>query len=970
MDPALFLTIEGHLEVCPQCQEALERLARDSPQGSARLGRPPEIHGLEIGRELGRGGTGVVYEARQADLDRVVAVKFIGGGPGVGHRERKRWLREARAMAGVEHPNVVPIYQVGEQDGWLYLVLKRVAGGTLNDRLARPLEPEAAARLIEQAARGVEAVHLAGFLHLDLKPSNLLLDGPTAANWPEVTPLIADFGLARLQGGAGWTSLLGGSGSTSGTLMGGGTPQYMAPEQAGSDRNAVGPTADVYGLGSTLYHILTSRPPFLAATVVDTLIQVREREPVSPRALNAAVPRDLETICLKCLEKEPSRRYATAEALADDLLRFQHGQPVLARPVGALARGWRWCRRKPVLAGLSMLLALALIGGLSGIVYQWYQTDAARREAIANAAQAHQFLNELIEATPVTPVFDGYPEPPQTEPLRKAAKHCQEFLQNNPEDIRLRIALTKVYGSLGIRYGQQGQPAKQAAVYGLALDLWESPPPQLRAHPDHRYWLAAVRYWLGGFNIDEEQIAAAYKWFLLSDEIWEQLTEDQPDNREVLKMATLCRHDVKRIVNMEPLTDLCRPLLEALKPQLEQRLQQPPAAAHRVIRKRLALTCLALGDARARMSEPQGARVCWQQAADLYAALEANRQAPATAEEAFLLVLAGEAYSRLATGNPTDAYYVRSVAALERAGQKLAPLCQGSPESIWLYAAVQRVYCLLARCHTRAGRPDRAEQVFQDHLRPLITELEAKRPDPQLAMIAEITLCQLVHALTDAGLRPAAQSVARRAAQFTSDYIASPVHQPEIDYRMGVYAWELTRGLRELGDLPAALQQAEHACNLWASYWRAHPDGYSGGMQLAQAWMEVGKTQQELGRQDDAWKAFQEAASVNRRVLDHLPNVQLHRIYLEHCYDLLLDCGIRRGDWSGSAAVLHEREKLWPRDSGKLRKTALDYSTLADATTRTSKVLTPDVETLRRHLLAESDRCRRAADAPSGLIEK
>ena len=383
--------------------------------------------------------------------------------------------------------------------------------------------------------------HEKGVIHRDLKPANVLLAGTPETPIEDCIAKVADFGLAKKLDTQGDTH--------SGAVLG--TPSYMAPEQAEARSAAVDRRTDVYGLGAILYELLTGRPPFRADTPLQTLKQVVDAEPARPRLLNPSVPRDLETVCLKCLEKEPSRRYATALALADDLERFENGRPVLARPIGSLARGWRWCRRNPIPAGLTALLALVLIGGFSGIFYQWYQADASRREAVANAAQARQVLSELIQSSPVTPLIDYYPQPPSIEPLVKAAERCRELLENNPEDVELRIALTKVYGRLGWRYTQLGDAAEEAAALVRAVQLWESPPPQVAVHPDYRYWLGTTRYWLGNLALDQEEIAQGYQWFLSADEIWEHLAEDQPENLDVLAKATSCRNDLRRISDMQ-----------------------------------------------------------------------------------------------------------------------------------------------------------------------------------------------------------------------------------------------------------------------------------------------------------------------------------------------------------------------------------------------------------------------------------
>ncbi len=467
-------------------------------------------------------------------------------------------------MARLQHPNIVQVYEVGETAGGAFVSLEFVDGQSLAHRLhGTPLPARRAAALVKVLARAMHYAHERGVIHRDLKPANVLLAGTPETPIEDCIAKVADFGLAKKLDTQGDTH--------SGAVLG--TPSYMAPEQAEARSAAVDRRTDVYGLGAILYELLTGRPPFRADTPLQTLKQVVEAEPARPRLLNPSVPRDLETVCLKCLAKEPSRRYATALALADDLERFENGRPVLARPIGSLARGWRWCRRNPIPAGLTALLALVLIGGLSGILYQWHQADAARREAVANAAQARQVLSELIQSSQVTPMIDDFPQPPSIEPLLNAAEHCRELLQNNPEDIELRIALTNVYGRLGTRYFSLGQSAEEATAFVRALQLWESPSPRVAAHPNFRYWLGTTHYWRGGLALRQEETALGYQWLLSADEIWEQLGEEQPDNLDVLTKATGCRYDLKRITDNSSLAEACRPSLEALKAQLEQQFQ-------------------------------------------------------------------------------------------------------------------------------------------------------------------------------------------------------------------------------------------------------------------------------------------------------------------------------------------------------------------------------------------------------------
>jgi serine/threonine protein kinase len=279
-------------------------------------GAPPEQFGdYDLLAEVARGGMGVVYRARQRALNRIVALKMILSGRLASSEDTQRFLTEAEAAAGLQHPNIVQIHEVGEHDGQHFFSMQFIEGRTLAQRLADgPLPSRAAARYVRLVARALHYAHQRGILHRDLKPSNILID---AADEPHVT----DFGLAKRLGDSGQTR--------TGSILG--TPSYMAPEQAGGKIKELSPATDVYGLGALLYELLTGRPPFRAETAMDTVMQVLENDPVPPQLLNPNVDPELETICLKCLEKDPRHRYASAEALADDLQRYLDGDPIEAR---------------------------------------------------------------------------------------------------------------------------------------------------------------------------------------------------------------------------------------------------------------------------------------------------------------------------------------------------------------------------------------------------------------------------------------------------------------------------------------------------------------------------------------------------------------------------------------------------------------------------------------------------------------
>jgi WD40 repeat protein/tRNA A-37 threonylcarbamoyl transferase component Bud32/tetratricopeptide (TPR) repeat protein len=352
----------------------------------------PVLPGYEILGELGHGAMGVVYKARQTGLKRSVALKMILSGDRAAAQELTRFRSEAEAVARLQHPNIVQVHEVGEYDGRPFFSLEYVDGGTLATSLRASLpEPKAAAALVEQLARAVYAVHRCDVVHRDLKPANVLLTA-------DGTPKITDFGLAKkLDEDAGRTH--------PGAIMG--TPSYMAPEQASGGAARATPLADVYALGTILYECLTGRPPFRAATVAQTLRQVVEEEPAAPRQLNRAVPRDLETICLKCLQKEPGKRYRSAEELGEELRRFQERKPILARPVSSTERVAKWVRRNPVLAAWMAAAVLVLAAGTATSTGLWIRaTDAAvqaRRKADdetrARERSEHQLaVNNLLLA--------------------------------------------------------------------------------------------------------------------------------------------------------------------------------------------------------------------------------------------------------------------------------------------------------------------------------------------------------------------------------------------------------------------------------------------------------------------------------------------------------------------------------------------------------------------------------------------
>jgi WD40 repeat protein/serine/threonine protein kinase len=425
-----FPQFAGELKLQFEVHAALTSGGEDAKPDQARKGTAksrPEIDGYELLGELGHGGMGVVYKARQTRLNRIVALKMIRSGRFAGSHELVRFRREAEVVAQLQHPNIVQIHEVGEADGWPYLALEFVDGTSLDRVLAgKPQPVEDAARLVEALARAMHYAHVRGIVHRDLKPANVLLGSmagsrdsaiPAPSASPKTPPVggsnresrkhssnriasalapelakITDFGLAKSlePGPPGATK--------TGDILG--TPSYMAPEQAGGKPEDVSFAADIYSLGAILYELLTGLPPFTAESTVETLLLVQTREPTSPARLRPGLPRDLVTICLTCLHKQPGRRYATALDMADDLRRFLNHEPILARPTGRLERSAKWARRHPAAATLVATIILVATLGLAFVSWQLKQTAAALADARrANAESAAQdYLNRIALA--------------------------------------------------------------------------------------------------------------------------------------------------------------------------------------------------------------------------------------------------------------------------------------------------------------------------------------------------------------------------------------------------------------------------------------------------------------------------------------------------------------------------------------------------------------------------------------------
>jgi WD40 repeat protein/tRNA A-37 threonylcarbamoyl transferase component Bud32 len=424
---------QGRSDSAPLQETVPDRSGDAAPEDRLTSSGSPAGRGKTFGEyelvdEIARGGMGVVYRARQTKLNRIVALKMILAGELASSSDVQRFYTEAEAAASLRHPGIVPIFDIGEVAGQHYFSMGYIDGTSLAAAVREgPVPARDAARFCEQIADAIAYAHQQGIIHRDLKPGNVLLDG---GGQPHVT----DFGLAKI---------VQGDSDLTGTGQVVGTPSYMPPEQASGKSHDVGPTSDVYSLGAILYFLLTARPPFQASNLMETLKQVMEQEPVSPRQLNPGVPPDLETICLKCLEKPQSRRYASARELANELRRFLNDEPILARPVTAPARAWRWCRRNPGISGLLLAIAGSLLCGVGFSTYFAIQADVQLKQAQKNerrATQAQAEAQSAAEKAAASAVQAGR-ERDAAEEAKKKAESLRELARRQVEEAAPRAYL-------------------------------------------------------------------------------------------------------------------------------------------------------------------------------------------------------------------------------------------------------------------------------------------------------------------------------------------------------------------------------------------------------------------------------------------------------------------------------------------------------------------------------------------------
>jgi serine/threonine-protein kinase len=646
-------TVEGQVDLNtslagPASPDANARTVGYSPEGEGKADFVL-IPGYEIVGELGRGGMGVVYKALQTGLNRWVALKMVLAGAHASPEQLLRFKTEAQAVGRLQHPNIVQVYDIGEHEGLPYFSLEFVGGGSLDAKVHRqPQPPDESAHLVETLARAMQYAHDHGIVHRDLKPANILL---TTDGMPKIT----DFGLAKhLEGGES-------SKTRSGTILG--TPSYMAPEQARGETQNIGPLADVYALGAMLYELVTGRPPFEKATLTDTIIAVTKDEPLAPTRLRSEIPSDLETICLKCLQKDQSKRYASAAVLAEDLRRFLAHEPIVARPVPAWERLARWCVRNPRVAGLLGMVAALLVLVTTVSLVAAYRISKeqvrteqqrqiaveraaaeqiARQEADRNAELARKNAEDARKAQDeaskqaqvalgivydvVTTTEDKLSTKADMGPLRKelleiAMKRLDEISRDaatsGKADRTMGVALQR----MGNFYEQMGMTDKKVQVYQRSLDIFNR---LMREQPQEDWckFDAAISYDnLGEIGREiEPDPAKLFSYYTQSLELRKVLVavEHGPNPTPFQRRRALCVSSVK-------LGNLAMEVGDphAARDYGQQALEQVRAATAKDPKKvydRRELTSSALfllGRANSRLGDDAAARKCFAEGVKL-----------------------------------------------------------------------------------------------------------------------------------------------------------------------------------------------------------------------------------------------------------------------------------------------------------------------------------------------------------------
>jgi tetratricopeptide (TPR) repeat protein len=879
---------------------------------------PGSFGNHEILDEIGRGGMGVVYKARHKGLGRIVALKMLLAGSLASGTDLKRFRAEAEAAASLDHPHIVPIYDVGEHDGRPFLAMKFMEGGSLARRSLQSTEvdaptggqppqsslpptprhtPTEAARLVAPLARAIDHAHRRGVLHRDLKPANILLD-------EQGRPHVSDFGLARrLDADAALTQ--------SGAILG--TPAYMAPEQAAGGRGAVTTATDIYGLGTILYELVTGRPPFQGDSM-SVLRQVLDEDPPRPRSLKPNLDRDLETIILKCLHKDPSRRYTSAKALADDLERFLAGRPIHARPTTPVERAWRWVLRSPVAVGLGAALVLCLLVGLGGSVFLWLRAEAAACEARTQRDEARQAREEAeqhrIEAEKharaasqerdeadrhlrlahqvvaefCLHVSQELASVPSLQPLRrtlllKALGYYEQFLKRLGNDPALKRELADTHRNVAQIQWAIGGRDKARAAYEQARKLYEE---LLEVDPDN----VALQRALTGTLIDlaiQQDARSALETSARAVQLFERYLTTSPADLDLRGgYALMLGNRGAQLVRTGRVAEGEECLSRALEKQ-EELLREYPG--NEAFQSELASTLGNVGVMATRRFGERPLALCYFLRADELREKLAQARPNDPRRQADL------AASRQNVGNALWDVGMRNPArqSLQQALDTRRKLAKDHPLVRRYQIDLSLSLTRLGRDHSHEGRREK-ELVCYEEARTIQQKLvEQDQSSPVLRKILAESWFNIGTVHGALNQRPQEGEALQKARQIQEKLVQA---EPDnLDYRL-----DLTRTLNNQG------------INLWLR-----------------------------GENNTALAVLREAITSGRLLLDKAPDVLSHRQALNNPLGNLAEIEWRLGHGTASAEVVRQRIALWPNKPAELGVGAIELAraaTVADGNDR------------------------------------
>jgi tetratricopeptide (TPR) repeat protein len=945
MTPEELAASDAHLRVCADCRTKLDELTATTPAVASILSplqTPPAVlstapPGFELLGILGAGKTATVYRARQTNQGRIVALKMLSVGWPNDAEAQRRFQVEIEATASQNHPNIVQVIEVGTHQGRPFLVMEFCAGGSLADRLRDgPLPPRQAAVLIELLARTLHTVHENGLVHRDLKPANILFDG-------ENRPKVADFGVVKRLDAAGTPTPMG-------SLLG--TPPYLAPEQIDGTTPA-GSHCDVYALGAILYECLIGRPPFRAGNVADILFDVLNRDPMPLRLADPRLPRALETICLKCLEKEPARRYGSALELAEDLYRFLNGQAVRARPVRLLRRTWRRMRRHPFSAALAAALLLTVTGGLGLCGSFWYQAVASQKETEISRREAEEYLRRLRRLLPDLVTAGRGPILPSEErsrirraTLEEACDLYREQCRARPDDRELRGELAHVLTVLAEAAGSERRYVAAGAAVDEALAHWRRLRDDEPQEPRWRRGAAQALLQLatiGGFLGRSREVADAYREAVA---LYQALAEEHPGEDGPLQEAVIARRDFAAQLSGEGKMDESLSLLEENRRQLEKyrEARADSVDAH----LELMAILYNLGSLYQKRGDVAAAHRCWRAVRQQAAGLEKVRP-----QDPRVWYYPTDCALRLPRADPEALSPAQAILPLEQTMRilEIAYAMDAWGTYTWLAEVSRR----LADCYLATERP-------ADALRMERRAAEALPPRADGSAFLDLVRLEGKACLARRERQVGQIEASRRHAQETADGFEAfcrthAIDAALLDAAVDFYP-QLAPPLRHAEAVDQSRRVVECALQIVRQRTGTNPDATQ-LRHLSEVCVQMAKCRMHDDR-DRVEADLREAVGAARRLVAIRPE---YRYVLDDRLSRLTRWLAELGRRPQAAACLREFEPLWVQDADGLRGLARNFRNLADEVKNAREPLSKEEKAEREGYLADAARLEKEANA-------